>query len=170
MSETKMTTDHEKIRKWVEARGGCPAHVKGMGRRGDPGVLRIDYTGFSGKETLEPISWSDWFDAFDKKKLGFLYEDKPRSRFSKLVERDVKSATRRRVSAAKRNTAKRAGAKRSTTKRATAKRASTRPKTTRASSVRRTKRPTATRRATPKRASTKRAAGKSTSRARSSRT
>jgi hypothetical protein len=50
-------------------------------------VLRIDYPGFSGNETLERIEWDEWFDAFDKNKLAFLYQDKRNSRFSKLVNR-----------------------------------------------------------------------------------
>jgi len=31
--ETKITTDHDEIRRWVEARGGKPATVKGTGGR-----------------------------------------------------------------------------------------------------------------------------------------
>ena len=31
MSESRMLTDHDEIRKWVEARGGRPARVKGTG-------------------------------------------------------------------------------------------------------------------------------------------
>ncbi len=72
----------------MEARGGFPAHVKRTeGRGDDPGVLRIDYPGFSGQETLERISWDDWFEWFDRNKLAFLYQDKKNSRFSKLVAR-----------------------------------------------------------------------------------
>lgn len=82
------TTDHDEIREWVEARGGFPAHVKRTGRKkNDPGVLRIDYPGFSGTESLERIDWDDWFDAFDRNRLAFLYQDKRKSRFSKLVNR-----------------------------------------------------------------------------------
>lgn len=82
------TTNHDEIRQWVEARGGFPAHVKRTGtRRGDLGVLRIDYPGYSGRDTLERIDWEDWFDAFERNKLAFLYQDKRNSRFSKLVNR-----------------------------------------------------------------------------------
>jgi hypothetical protein len=112
----KTTTDHDEIRTWVEARGGCPAHVKGTGRRkSDPGVLRIDYEGFSGVDTLEPMEWEDWFAAFDANKLAFLYDTAKKSRFSKLISRA---------------TAKRASAKRSTAKRTTAKARSTPKKRT----------------------------------------
>ena len=31
--------------------------------------------------------WEDWFAAFERNKLAFLYQDKPRSRFSRLVNR-----------------------------------------------------------------------------------
>lgn len=87
-SSSNTTTDHDEIRNWVEARGGFPAHVRQTGRkRGDLGVLRIDYPGYSGKDTLERIDWEDWFEAFDRNKLAFLYQDKRNSRFSKLVNR-----------------------------------------------------------------------------------
>jgi len=36
MSDSKITTDHDEIRRWVEKRGGHPAKVKGTGRGGDP--------------------------------------------------------------------------------------------------------------------------------------
>jgi hypothetical protein len=82
------TTDHDEIRKWVESRGGFPAHVKQTGRkRGDLGVLRIDYPGYSGRDTLDRIDWEQWLDAFDRNKLAFLYQNKRGSRFSKLVNR-----------------------------------------------------------------------------------
>jgi hypothetical protein len=129
MSEAKTTTNHQEIRKWVEARGGIPAHVKKTGRGRDVGVLRIDYPGFSGEQSLERISWDQWFQAFDDNQLAFVYQDNvksgSKSRFSKLVARSSKPATPRRASAAKRTTAKRATAKRVTAKRASPKRAST---------------------------------------------
>jgi hypothetical protein len=83
----RTTTDHETIRRWVEARGGRPARVKGTGGPGDPGLLRIDFPGFSGEHTLEEISWDEWFKGFDANKLAFLYEDQPDSRFNKLISR-----------------------------------------------------------------------------------
>lgn len=88
MSSAKSTTDHETIKQWVEARGGCPARVKGTGSGDDPGILRIDYPGFSGVKTLEAIEWGDFFAAFEDNELAFLYQDEPNSRFSKLVSRE----------------------------------------------------------------------------------
>ncbi len=87
MSAAKATVDHDTIRRWVEQHGGCPAHVKGTGGKQDPGILRIDFTGFSGQESLEKISWDEFFDSFDANELAFLYQDD--GRFNKLVRRDT---------------------------------------------------------------------------------
>ena len=87
------TTDHEFIRKWVEERGGWPASVKGTGRgRGDTGMIRIDFPGFSGRQSLERIEWDEWFRQFDENGLAFLHRDMKHSdgdldRFNKLVKR-----------------------------------------------------------------------------------
>ena len=85
MAEAKQTTNHTTIKKWVEERGGHPARVKATGREGSLGILRIDYPGYSGEDTLEELTWDEFFDAFDKNKLAFLYEDAENSRFSKLI-------------------------------------------------------------------------------------
>src|SRR4051812_39125558 len=89
-SSGKVTINHEEIRRWVEERGGRPACVKGT-ERGDSCLLRIDYPGFSGEDTLEPMDWDEFFDTFDENNLAFLYQEskngKP-SRFSKFVSRD----------------------------------------------------------------------------------
>lgn len=86
------TTDHDQIREWVEARGGCPARVKRTGTADDPGILRVDFPGFSGQQSLESISWSEFFEWFDRNQLAFIYQDRTsggtQSRFSKLVSRD----------------------------------------------------------------------------------
>ena len=90
--KTRITTDHEEIRKWVEARGGHPAHVKGTGDEEDAGLLRIDFPGYSGEQRLEAISWEEFFETFDENNLAFLYQEKTadgkESRFSKLISND----------------------------------------------------------------------------------
>lgn len=91
MSESKKTTDHEEIRHWVEQRGGHPATVKRTGSQEDPGLLRIDFPGYSGEGSLEPISWDQFFEKFEENQLALLYQDETSegdvSRFSKLVYR-----------------------------------------------------------------------------------
>ena len=97
MAEAKVTTDHQKIRRWVEERGGTPASVKGTGRGDDPGVLRIDFPGYTGDESLKPITWEQFFDKFEKERLAFLYQeetaDGDESRFSKLTNREEAKKT-----------------------------------------------------------------------------
>lgn len=89
----RATTDHEKIRRWVEQRGGTPSRVKGTGRRGDIGMLRIDFPGWSGERSLEPVDWDTWLKAFDDNELALIYEERTvngqPSRFNKLVARDT---------------------------------------------------------------------------------
>jgi hypothetical protein len=91
-NESKTTTDHEEIRRWVEERGGKPAHVKGTeGDDDDPGILRIDFPGVGEDGKLEEISWDEWFRKFDEQNLAFLYQEQTKggdeSRFFKLVKR-----------------------------------------------------------------------------------
>jgi len=87
------TTDHKEIRKWAEARGGKPATVKRTESDGEAGVLRIDFPGYSGADSLEEITWDEFFQKFDEKKLAFLYQDTissgEESRFFKFVSRET---------------------------------------------------------------------------------
>ena len=89
---SNVTTNHDEIKQWVEERGGYPARVKGTESKNSAGLLRIDYPGFSGENRLEEITWEEFFEAFDKNKLAFLYQDKTadgkESRFNKLVNRN----------------------------------------------------------------------------------
>lgn len=92
MSSAKVTTNHDEIRSWVEERGGQPARVKGTEEDGGSGVLVIDYPGYSGEDTLESISWEEFFEGFEENRLAFLYQDEKdgaESRFSKLVTRET---------------------------------------------------------------------------------
>jgi ferritin-like metal-binding protein YciE len=58
-------TDHEEIREWAEERGAKPACVRGTGGAGDIGMLRLDFPGYTGGDSLQEISWDDWFEKFD---------------------------------------------------------------------------------------------------------
>ena len=92
MEQAKTTTNHEQIKRWVEKRGGHPARVKGTEVKGSSGVLLIDYPGYSGTQTLEAVSWDEFFKSFEENELAFLYEDEKKAgsqgRFSKLINRD----------------------------------------------------------------------------------
>ena len=89
---SKTTTDHEEIQRWAEARNAHPSRVKGTGRKkGDVGMVRLDFPGFSGEGSLQEISWDEFFKAFDENNLAFLYQEKTaggkRSNFNKFVSR-----------------------------------------------------------------------------------
>lgn len=90
------TTDHDEIRRWAEQRGAKPACVKGTGGKGEPGMIRLDFPGFSGSESLQHISWDEWFQAFDANDLALVYQDRSadgaRSNFNKLIARDTADA------------------------------------------------------------------------------
>lgn len=120
---SKTTTNHDEIRRWVEKNGGYPARVKATGRgKNDPGILRVDYPGFSGQDTLVKMDWDQWFEAFDDNGLAFVYQ--PSTRFSKLVARSgsrsstpAKTGTARRTARRSATAGRRTGAKKSTAKR-----------------------------------------------------
>lgn len=52
-----ITTDHDEIRRWIQAHHGAPA-------RDATGALRIDFLGVT--SGLEHLFWSDWFATFDE--------------------------------------------------------------------------------------------------------
>jgi len=89
MAESKTTTNHDEIRRWVEERGGRPAAVRETGGDDDAGILRIDFG--DQDEGLEEISWDEFFETFDENDLAFLYQeqtaDGSESRFNKFVSR-----------------------------------------------------------------------------------
>jgi hypothetical protein len=89
MARANITTDHDKIKKWAEARGGHPATVKDTEQDEEAGILRLDFD--PPDEGLEKISWDDFFDKFDDAELVFLFQEKASSgktsRFHKFVDR-----------------------------------------------------------------------------------
>ncbi len=90
-SDTRTTTDHDEIRRWVEDHGGRPVSVRGTESGDEAGVLRIDFPGGAGDDQLEPISWDDWFAKFEENELAFLHQETKASgedsTFFKLVKR-----------------------------------------------------------------------------------
>jgi hypothetical protein len=91
MTTSATTTDHDTIRRWVEARRGHPSRVRQDDADGKGGgILRIDFG--KPEENLEKISWDQFFEIFDSNKLAFLHQDKTAdgelSRFNKLISRE----------------------------------------------------------------------------------
>jgi hypothetical protein len=72
--ESKKTTDHDEIKKWVEERNGHPSVVKSTHNEEGSGLLRIDFN--KPEKNLEEIDWDEFFEIFDSNNLAFLYQDK----------------------------------------------------------------------------------------------
>ena len=98
MADTKITTDHDEIRQWAEARGGRPAAVRATHRKDDPGIIRIEFPGAPNAkdEALEEITWEEFFEKFDEAGLALLYQEETasgqRSNFNKLIGRETAEA------------------------------------------------------------------------------
>jgi hypothetical protein len=95
-AKANTTTDHDEIRRWAEERGATPACVRGTGNKGDIGMLRLDFPGYSGADSLEPITWDEWFEKFDERGLALLHQEATaqgqKSNFNKLVSRETAQA------------------------------------------------------------------------------
>src|SRR2546421_732684 len=90
-SKSHPLTDHDEIRQWAEDRGAVPSCVKGTGGKGDVGMIRLDFPGYSGEESLKEISWDEWFEKFDENGLALMVQEKTargqKSNFNKLMKR-----------------------------------------------------------------------------------
>ena len=82
------TTDHDRLRKWAEARDGRPARVKGTGDAKGTRACRLDFG--KPEESLEEITWEYLFEKFDESEPLLSTKTspiKPRNSSSKLVRR-----------------------------------------------------------------------------------
>jgi hypothetical protein len=98
MAQAKVTTDHDKIRKWAEARGGRPAAVRSTQSKDATGIIRIEFPDAPNAkdDNLEEITWDEFFEKFDESNLALLYQEETargqRSNFNKLVGRETAEA------------------------------------------------------------------------------
>lgn len=83
------TTDHDTIREWADSKGGKPAAVESTHKGDDVGIVRIMFPEAeqSEHEALTEISWDEFFEEFEKRKLALIYDKG--SMFSKIVSRDT---------------------------------------------------------------------------------
>jgi hypothetical protein len=72
--QSLVTRSHEVIQKWAEERDAVPATVPGTEHEDHLGVLRFDFPGYGG-QSLQEVSWEDWFKTFDDRNLVFLYQE-----------------------------------------------------------------------------------------------
>lgn len=84
------TTDHETIRRWIEERGSTAARV--IEPAGDdPGSLAVVPEG-TDDESVEEITWEEFFRIFEEENLAFVYQtarDDPNERwFCRFIDRE----------------------------------------------------------------------------------
>lgn len=88
--QSKTTTDHNTIKRWVEARQGRPSVVTKNARETE--ILRIDFPSYE-EENLRPVSWEKWFEIFERNKLALVYQERTKegkqSNFNKIVDRET---------------------------------------------------------------------------------
>jgi hypothetical protein len=91
-STSRTLTDHHEIRRWAEEREARPAVVRSTHQTESSGIIRLDFRGYSGEESLEEIEWNEWFEDFDRNKLALVVQDQTangeQSNFNKLVSRE----------------------------------------------------------------------------------
>ena len=91
-SSSRVLTDHDEIRRWAEKRGAKPAAVRNTESEDDPGIIRLDFPGYSGASALEEIEWDEWFEKFDENGLALIVQENTangkKSNFNKLVNRE----------------------------------------------------------------------------------
>jgi hypothetical protein len=85
-------TDHDEIRRWAQERDAKPATVRRTHSGDNVGIIRLDFPGYSGAESLDAIEWDEWFDNFDENNLALVVQDTTaggqQSNFNKLVSRE----------------------------------------------------------------------------------
>ncbi|HUX67181.1 MAG TPA: hypothetical protein VMV31_06810 [Terriglobales bacterium] len=81
------TRDHAAIQAWARTRGACPAVLSRAG-----GLLRFEFG--PPPAAAAQLGWEEFFRVFDAKGLQLVYDDKPGSRFHKLVYPEGETAAR----------------------------------------------------------------------------
>ena len=98
MAQAKLTTDHDEIRKWAEARGGRPAAVRSTYSKDITGIIRIE---FPERQTPRMKTWSrsrgtNSSKKFDQANLALVYEEETASGepsyFNKIIGRETAEA------------------------------------------------------------------------------
>lgn len=70
-----VTSSHDVIQQWAEARNAKPATIAGTEREGRAGVLTFNFPGYRESDRIQEISWDDWFATFDIRGLNFIYQE-----------------------------------------------------------------------------------------------
>ena len=141
-NSSRVLTDHDEIQRWAEERDARPSAVQKTHTDDSVGIIRLDFPGYSGENSLEEIEWDEWFDKFDDNNLALIVQDQTaegeRSNFNKIVSRDsVESAGKSRSRAKKSTSARSSSSKKSSARAQSRSTASGKKKKTKSTSRRR---------------------------------
>ncbi|WP_422735007.1 hypothetical protein ACN26Y_10395 [Micromonospora sp. WMMD558] len=73
-----VTTNHAVIRQWAQQRNARPATIAGTEREGRAGVLTFNMPGYRESSRVREITWEEWFQTFDQRKLNLIYQEQMR--------------------------------------------------------------------------------------------
>jgi hypothetical protein len=87
MANSATTTDHDKIKKWIEDHNGVASVIDNDGKTK---VLRVHFPEASSDkdDQFDEVSYEEFFQIFEDSKLAFLHSTDSDSTFNKFVSRD----------------------------------------------------------------------------------
>ena len=91
INNTRVTRNHNKIKKWVEDHGGIPAYAaEKITPDEHEKVLRIIFKNENYSDKMVAMDWNDFFTKFDQANLAFVYKEEKSngSNFYKFVSLD----------------------------------------------------------------------------------
>jgi hypothetical protein len=122
-NSSRVLTDHDEIRSWAEERDARPSAVQRTHTDDSVGIIRLDFPGYSGENSLEEIEWDEWFDKFDDNNLALVVQDETaggeKSNFNKIVSRDSVESTGKSRSQEKKSTSARGSTSKKSSARST---------------------------------------------------
>jgi hypothetical protein len=77
--QSLVTRSHDVILQWANKRNAMPATIPGTEHDGRLGVLRFDIPGWGSRTSLEHVTWEQWFETFDDRRLVLIYQEEMRS-------------------------------------------------------------------------------------------
>jgi hypothetical protein len=77
--ESLATRSHDVILQWANDRSAMPATVPDAEADGHFGVLRFDIPSHGTGQSLEHVSWTEWFATFDDRKLVMIFQERLRN-------------------------------------------------------------------------------------------
>jgi hypothetical protein len=91
-------TAPEESRQCVDEHGATPAPEQEPGSNTHAGLIRFDFPGHIGEQSLEAIGWEEWFEKFKESNLAPLVQDETatsQKRTSSPTSRTGRKATKK---------------------------------------------------------------------------